>query len=204
MIHTGETALGHSMSIRSKIILGFAAAAMIAAAPVSAQERTVHGFWEQADDNGKVGGWFLMYERDGMFQGALVRAFDKPGDPVVTVCTKCPGDQKNAPMMGLVIIKNMQRRGLAYENGNILDPRDGSIYKAKMEMSPDGQRLAVRGFLGIELFGQTQTWRRLPDTAIPASELPPQLHAYLPTGSGPKPPSGAKTLNVPPQPRRQP
>ena len=84
----------------------------------------------------------------------------------------CPGDKKNAPMMGLVIVWGMQRHGAKYENGSIMDPRDGSIYHAQMEVSPDGQKLFVRGYLGVSLFGQTQTWDRLPDNAIPANAIP--------------------------------
>jgi uncharacterized protein (DUF2147 family) len=124
------------------------------------------GLWEQVDDDGRVGGWFHIYERDGIYEGKIVRMFYKPGEKPNPICTKCPGEQKNQPSLGLTLIKGMQRKGRHYENGTILDPRDGSIYQARMELSPDGQRLMVRGYLGIELFGQSQIWRRLPENAM--------------------------------------
>jgi uncharacterized protein (DUF2147 family) len=136
------------------------------AAPQRAAPSVV-GLWEQVDDDGKVGGWFHIYERsDGLYEGKIVKAFPKPGEKPNAICTKCPGDQKNQPVLGLTIIKGMQRKGRNFENGTILDPRDGSVYQARMEISPDGQRLMVRGFLGIDLFGQSQIWRRLPESAM--------------------------------------
>jgi len=42
-----------------------------------------------------------------------------------------------------------------------------------MELSPDGRKLEVRGFLGYALFGRSQMWKRLPDNAMdPPSPAP--------------------------------
>lgn len=131
-----------------------------------ASASSVDGMWEQVNDDGKVGGWFHIYERGGVYEGKIVKIFPRPGEKPNPVCTKCTGDQKNQPTLGLTLIKGMQRKGRNYDNGTIMDPRDGSVYQARMELSADGQKLMVRGFLGIDLFGQSQIWRRLPDTAM--------------------------------------
>ena len=99
--------------------------------------------------------------------------FRQPGEQrIVTTCTKCDGDQKDAPLLGLAIVKDMRRDGRKCDNGTILDPRDGKVYHAQMELGPDGQKLSVRGHIGIPLLRQTQVWSRLPDDAIPASQIP--------------------------------
>jgi hypothetical protein len=164
------------------IVVAGLSVVMAFSAIARAAEPTVSGLWEQLDDRGH--GWFLFFERDGMYEGAIVRMYLKPNEPPFPICNACAGDQKNAPLMGLVIVKGMQRHGLAYENGKILDPRNGNVYDAKMKLSPDGQRLTVRGYLGIDLFGQDQIWKRLPDDALAPNDLPPSLLPHLGAAQG--------------------
>jgi len=149
-------------------------------------EPTAAGMWEQMYPDGRVGGWFLIFKHDNVYEGAIAKMFLKPGDDPHPICTHCTGDQKNQPSLGLVIIKGMQQNGLVYQHGTILDPRDGQVYNAKLTLSPDGQRLTVRGYLGIELFGQNQTWKRLPNDVLPPDQMPPNLVPYWLTLSKPQ------------------
>jgi len=60
-------------------------------------------------------------------------------------------------------------RSLAFINWTVLTGlAAGSFLAAEVarRFKSDGQKLMVRGFLGIDLFGQSQIWRRLPDTAM--------------------------------------
>ena len=173
---SGLATLTRKASIVITVVI---AVALGAASSTRAAEPSGAGLWEQSDSKGHVAGWFLIFEHDGFYDGALVKMFPKPGENPNPICQKCTGDQKNQPWLGLVMIKGMQRKGRSYENGSILDPRNGSVYRAVMEVSPDGQKLKVRGYLGFELFGKTQVWRRLPSDALPRTQYPANLLRYL-------------------------
>src|SRR6266849_4899054 len=150
------------MMVGAVISAGAAAIAAPASDPSSAV-----GLWEQVDEKtGKPESWFRIVEKNGVYEGTIVKMFLKPGEDPNFVCDKCEGDERGRPVLGLALIKGMQRNGLSYENGTIMDPRDGSVYRALMRLSPDGQKLEVRGYLGISLFGRSQVWNRLPDNAL--------------------------------------
>jgi len=136
-----------------------------------AKEPTAAGLWETVAASGRPEAWFRIVDCGGSYEGQIVKIFPKPGqpDPSQWRCTNCQGELKNAPVLGITFIKGMQRHGLTYENGTILDPRDGSLYSARMELSPDGYQLTVRGYLVTSLLGQSQVWQRIPDDRLEGS-----------------------------------
>ena len=125
---------------------------------VAGAAEPVHGRWNTIDEKtGKVVSEVELYDQGGKLFAKIVRLTeptDTQGKP--KTCTKCAGPDKDAPIVGLVIIKGLSLDGDRYKGGTIMDPEDGKVYKA--EVWPEDGKLKVRGYLGI--FYRTQTWAK--------------------------------------------
>ncbi len=118
--------------------------------------------WTTVDDRTHMPrGTIRIYEQNGVFSGRIESSF-KP-EELTERCDKCSGDRKDAPVIGLVIMRGMRRQGSEYEGGDILDPDTGSVYRCRFTLGSGGQKLFLRGYLGLSIFGRTQTWTRARD-----------------------------------------
>ena len=152
-------------SIR-KGILGL----VLSLASVTAFSATIEGFWHSIDD--RTGEKLSIVEirkgADGTFRGKILYRYPVPGGVALTHCTKCPPPYTNQPLLGLEILSGFKEdpdKRNAYD-GKVLEPKSGKIYKGKANLSADGKRLRLRGYVGVSALGRTQVWIRT-DNANP-------------------------------------
>lgn len=124
-----------------------------------AQSQTVIGKWKTIDDEtGEAKSIVEIFEKSGKIYGKVFEILDM--EHKKSVCSKCSGEDKNKPILGLTVIKGLSRQGNEYTNGKIMDPKNGKLYQCFLLLEGK-DRLKVRGYIGISLFGRTQYWHRV-------------------------------------------
>ena len=122
------------------------------------QPDSIEGIWvSQDDETGREKSEVLIYKEEGKLYGKIINLL-LPEDEGKK-CLNCKGSNKGKPIVGMVIINDLQLEDDTWEEGTILDPKSGKVYDCTISFE-DPNTLNVRGYLGFSLFGRTQTWRR--------------------------------------------
>lgn len=126
----------------------------------------IAGTWRTVDDKtGYVRAYIqIEKQRDNTYAGKIIKDFPAPGEVPLTQCHNCPAPFTNKPIIGLTILQKMKvdpKDPNNYIGGEVLDPRGGKIYHGKARLNASGNRLTLRGYIGISMIGRSQTWIRM-------------------------------------------
>ena len=123
------------------------------------------GLWRSVDDKTGFSKGIVEIKKDekGVYSGKIIQIIPRPGYTPKTTCHKCPAPYTDQPILGLEVLKNMRvdlggRRIIKKET--ILDPVAGKLYKSRIKLNNTGNRLTMRGFVGVEVIGRSQHWIR--------------------------------------------
>jgi uncharacterized protein (DUF2147 family) len=117
------------------------------------------GLWNTISDrDGKPTAVVEIREANGELTG-VVRELLVVAAPEDSVCGQCSGALKSQRIIGMAILTHMHADG-DHWSGEILDPENGKTYRATMKLAENGQRLVIRGYIGLPLFGRSQSWVR--------------------------------------------
>lgn len=123
------------------------------------------GTWTTIDDvTGKPKAIVQLWQTaDNQLYGKILKVFPRPGIDANGVCSKCEGKTHNMRLNGMIFLQSLKQskdNQVLWSGGKILDPKNGKTYHCNLQVADQGKKLNVRGYLGLPLFGRTQTWIR--------------------------------------------
>lgn len=148
-----------ALSLLSGFFMGSPAAFASTGSPV--------GLWETVDDaTGEATAVIRIALENGELIGTIEHLIREPGQDPNPPCTQCPGEKKGQRVEDLVMLWGFKKVDARWEGGFILDPDSGNTYRSELRVTDDDERLEVRGYIGIPLFGRSEVWRRKRETAL--------------------------------------
>jgi len=124
---------------------------------ITINAQSIVGQWQTIDDEtNEVKSIIEIFKQGEQYFGKITKIIDqtKKGRK----CELCPDTRKGQPLLGMEIIRDLVQNDDKYEEGTILDPKEGKIYDCKIWLE-DKNTLNVRGY--IAFFYRTQTWLRV-------------------------------------------
>lgn len=119
--------------------------------------QTIFGNWLSKNKDGTIDSVIKVYKKDGKVVAKIIEIKDTSRQNAV--CELCEGKNKNKPILGLNILTGLEKQDDEWSGGTILDPRNGKVYQCYIELVKPN-KLKLRGYIGISLFGKTAYWER--------------------------------------------
>jgi uncharacterized protein (DUF2147 family) len=151
--------------MRNSIILLITSILSVTSLCLAAQGDDILGVWNDAEKDAKI----EIFKCESKYCGKIISA-KEPNYPEGSA-EGTPGSprrdhnnpdkaKRSRPIIGLQIMNDFTFAGDGvWKDGTVYDPKNGKAYRGKMTLlSPD--RLVMRGFVGIPLFGRSTEWTR--------------------------------------------
>jgi uncharacterized protein (DUF2147 family) len=127
-----------------------------------AQVDQMIGVWKTIDDEtGEAKSHVKIFKAtNGLYYGKIIKLLKDPADKK---CTKCTGNLKDQPIVGMLIITKMKADGDELNDGKIMDPGNGKYYYCTITLDEDDKnKLELRGSIDSwGIAGRNQVWYRV-------------------------------------------
>ena len=124
---------------------------------VFSQINNIVGTWKTIDDKtGEEKSIVRIYKgTNGKYYGKVEKLFNRPD----AKCVNCKDDNKDKPIVGMVIITDMKEKGDKLDGGFILDPQSGDKYYVTISYDKETGNLKLRGSIDkFGMLGRNQYW----------------------------------------------
>jgi uncharacterized protein (DUF2147 family) len=132
--------------------------AALVGAPASAAPPDAFGVWLTANREAAI----EVQPCGANACGRLVWYLEKRSGPDAGLDSKNPSpEQRSRRLCGITMLGGFKPSAAGWQDGWVYDPESGNTYSGTME-SDGPDRLRLRGYVGIPLFGRTEVWNRAP------------------------------------------
>lgn len=139
------------------LLTAFLIASMATFAQASEGDKIL-GIWLSENKNGKI----QIYKAGDKYFGKLIwgkNMYEADGVTSKKDTKNSDASQRNRNLKDLVILTNMEYDDGEWTDGKVYDPEKGKTYSCTMKLN--GNRLNLRGYVGVSLLGRTSVWTRV-------------------------------------------
>jgi uncharacterized protein (DUF2147 family) len=145
--------------MKKVFVYGMAILVLLAMHGVSpAAEQSLTGVWSmpvlKGSDKGKERAQVEIFEKDGIYQGKIVKLSKAPAN---ALCKACKDERKNKPLMNMLVLWNLKKEAGRYL-GTVFDFDAGKEYKCTVTQISQDKLMITASLL---FFSESHYWVRV-------------------------------------------